>query len=170
MKLNSPMLTRETFDQWRDDRTGKCLSGSNPQFSRRWIGEELNVSDTLSQFVKHRDTTSDKRAAIRRRLYASRAAIEQTNAERMFQLRDGPRQRWLGRPELFGRLAHAARLHHRDEDADVVQLETSLDAIGLVHSAGYPIANLLYHYRTIAFLRILAAPYRLVDRGQCSRQ
>ena len=67
------------------------------------------------------------------RLMSARAAIEQAHAQRVFQLGNRSRQRGLGRPEAFGRLAHAARLNHRHEDAHVVQFQAALDAVGLVH-------------------------------------
>src|SRR5262249_48977093 len=112
-------------------------------------GEEFDVSDAFSQLVERREATLDDRAAVLCRLDASRAPIEQTDAERMLEAGNCPRNRGLGGCQALRRLVHAAGLNDRHEDAHVVQLEAAFDALDLVH--GVPlISELILPDRTIA--------------------
>jgi hypothetical protein len=68
-----------------------------------------------------------------RRPDAAWATIEEADAEGVFEVGDRSRNSGLRRGKPFRRLVHAAGFHYGHEDTHIVQLETALDAIDLVH-------------------------------------
>jgi hypothetical protein len=95
--LASHYVTRHariTQRQPVDDR-GKEASGDRDQrreahFTCRGIGEELDVLDASLELVENRNAPFDEGAAIGRRQDAPRTAIEEPNAERIFEIGDRP--------------------------------------------------------------------------------
>ncbi len=107
MKDNTRIFPRQSLDDGRDDRGRDRFAGSNPHFSRRRIGQELDLPYSLAQFVKDRSASFDERAAIGGWLDALSAAVEEPGADCMLKVRDGLRNGGLGHTEAIGRLAHA---------------------------------------------------------------
>ena len=108
---------------------GQQLRISNDKLTRGGIGQEFDVPDSLPQLVECHPAAREQRAGIHRRLDAARAAIEKPRAQSMLQIGDHLRHGWLGNPELYRRLGQAARLHDREEHAQVPQAQASADVI-----------------------------------------
>ena len=92
------------------------------KFSGCGICQEIDVLDTLLQFVEGDETTLQQRARIDRRHDAARTAIQQLDPERYFHIGDSLRYGGLGHRELAGCLAHAAARGHRHQDMQVTKL------------------------------------------------
>jgi hypothetical protein len=59
--------------------------------------------------------------------------VEQAHAQRMLQLADGSGNVGLRCVEDFRCLAHAAGLHHRHEDVEILQFHSTSNAIAELH-------------------------------------
>src|SRR5215210_1151000 len=69
-KGNPRISSRQSVNDWREDRGYHMVAPSNTYLSRGWISEERDVLNALPQFVENRDTALDKSATVRRRLDA----------------------------------------------------------------------------------------------------
>src|SRR5262249_33231215 len=125
---NAWIATGEPID-YRKSRPGRrALGATDPQLSRRRVGQEFDVPHALSDFMQDRAARLDARAAVVRRFDAAPAAVEKPNAERVFQICDRSRYSGLRNSEPFRCLVHTARVHHRKQNPHVMDLETALDA------------------------------------------
>jgi hypothetical protein len=119
-------------------------SPSHAYLSHRRIGKRRDVLNALPQFVEHCDASLDQRAAIRRRLYALPAAVEQAHAEGVFQICDRLGHGRLRHIEGGGRLPHAARLNDGQQNIHVSQFEAAADAVVPLRGGGHS-KSLWYH-------------------------
>ena len=79
------------------------------------------------------DAALEQRATVLGRLDALGVAVEQPHAERLLQICDRSRNGGLGGVQELRRLSHAAGLHHRHQDVQVLQLHPASDAIAQLH-------------------------------------
>ena len=129
------MPPRKPVDD-RQDRPTRCvLAASDAQFASGRITQELDVLDALSQLIEDGKAALDDCMAIVRRPDAAWATIEEADAESVFEVGDRSRNSGLRRGKPFRRLVHAAGVHHGHEDTHIMQLETALYAIDLIHGA-----------------------------------
>ena len=87
----------------------------------------------LAQVIEYGRAAVEQRATVLGRLDALAVAVEQAHADRMLQFRDRSRNVGLSGVEALRRLPHAAGLHHRHEDVQVLQLHPASDAIAQLH-------------------------------------
>src|SRR5438046_1215892 len=113
----------------RIDRGYRVLAPSHAYLSRRRISKRRYVLNALPQFVEHCDASFDKRAAIRCRLYALSAPVEQAHAEGVFQVGDRLGNGGLRHVEGGSRLPHAARLNDGQQNIHVPQFEAAADTV-----------------------------------------
>ena len=106
---------------------------ADPDFADRRIGQELDARHRLAQVIEHGHSAIEQGATVLGRLDALAAAIEQPHADRVFKVRDRSRNGGLRGIEDLRRLAHAAGLHDRHQDVEVVQLYPASDAVAQLH-------------------------------------
>jgi len=104
-------------------------ASAEPHFALGWISKELNVADTLFEFVECCDSTVEQCATIDRRLDSPGAAVEEANAECLLQAGNDFRDGGLSNAKFAGGLGHAAALHDREKDLEVAKAEAAADAI-----------------------------------------
>ena len=119
------------------------LAPSHAYLSHRRIGKRRDVLNALPQFVKHCDAPLDERAAIRRRLYALPAPVEQAHAEGVFQVGDRLGNGGLRHVEGARRLPHAAGLNDGQQNIHVPQFEAAAETV--VPLRGGHSKSLCYH-------------------------
>jgi hypothetical protein len=86
IKHHAWMPLRKAVDDRQDWPTGRVLAASNAQLTRRWITEELDILDALSELIEDCKSALDDRVAILRRPDAARTAIEQADTEGVFEI------------------------------------------------------------------------------------
>ena len=130
---------RISIGEPRDDRGNEPIyewpGAANPQFADRWIRQERNLLHSPSQVIEYRGAAIQQRAAIGSCRDALRGAIKQTDAERMFQVRDRFRHNRLGNRELLRRTPHASGFCQRNQDVQIAQFYAALDAIDPSHDS-----------------------------------
>ncbi len=104
-------------------------ASAEPHFALGWISKELDVANTLFEFVECCDSTIEQCATIDCRLDSSGAAVEETNTECLFQAGDDFRDGRLSNAKFAGGLGHAAALHDREKDLEVAKAKAPADAI-----------------------------------------
>src|SRR6185312_11348051 len=104
------------------------LGAADSDFSGGGIGEEFDISYSLPQLVEHYVPAFQQSTRINRRLDAARAAVQQADAERVFEPGDRFRDGGLRHAEMRGRLGHASPLHDSEKNMEVAQLETPADS------------------------------------------
>src|SRR5256885_488070 len=77
------ILREELRNNRRQHRGCRGFRASDPYFSHRRIGQELDVSDPLLQLIEGRLASRQQRATVGRCLDSTRAAIEQSHADRV---------------------------------------------------------------------------------------
>ena len=107
------------------------LGAADAQFSRRRVGHELDLVDAGAQVVEDRDAAPQQGTAVRGRLDALRAAVEQAHAEHIFEIGHHLGDDRLRDREVLRRLRHAAPVGHRADDLEVLQLDPLADKVGL---------------------------------------
>ena len=137
MKHDARIAPGKPIDDGGNEARGEMKSASDPHFSGLGVGEKLDVFDALTQSIEDGRSAVEQRATIPGRLNPFAVAIEQANAERMLQFRDRSRNSGLNGVQPFGRLQHAAGLHDRHEDIQVVQFHPASDAISHLHGFTY---------------------------------
>src|SRR5262249_9767507 len=102
----SRMPGYERGDDPSDERDGKRLTISDPQFPHPLLRQILDLTNALTQFVEHRGTPPQERPAITSGFYPLGSAIQQPDSKRVLQCADsrrgrrpirtgsGPRCRW----------------------------------------------------------------------------
>ena len=108
---------------------------ADPQLPRRGVGHELDLVHACSEIIENRDAAPEQGAAVRRRLDALGAAIEQADAEHVFEIGYHFRHDRLRDREMLGGSRHAAPFRHRHHDLQVLQLEPVADEFRLHHVA-----------------------------------
>ena len=126
------------------------LTSAHAYLPHRRIGKRCQVLNALSQFVEHCDASLDERAAIRCRLDALPAAIEQAHAEGVFKMGDRRGNGGLRHIEGDRRLPHAAGLNDGEENIQVSQPETAADTVVPLRGGGHS-KSLWYHLTLILF-------------------
>src|SRR5215813_6613288 len=121
------MLPRKLLDNLWKYGGGRRFRIPNRQFARFRIRQELNVSDSLSQFVKCRSPAHQERARIERGLHATSATVEKLYTQCMLQIANNLRHGGLGNTQKLGRLRETARLQDCEEHAQVPQPQPSPD-------------------------------------------
>src|SRR5262245_35061887 len=127
MEDHAWIFFNEPFKYVRDDGESDCQWACNPDFTRCWISQVLDIFDALFQFVEYRNASFEQRIAIHRWLDSLRRSVQKPHAERVLKICDDFRNGRLGNSELYGRLGHAAVLNDRVEDVQVAQPETPAD-------------------------------------------
>src|SRR5262249_44122517 len=84
------ILLSEPAEYRRNQAGNDEFIACDPDFTDRRIGQELDALHALTQLIEDGCTAAEQCAAVLSRLDTSAAAIEQTHAERMFQLGDRP--------------------------------------------------------------------------------
>ena len=92
-----------------------------------------DVLDSLLDLVEGSYAPFEQRVAVLRRFDALRVAVEETHADRLFQLGDRSGNGGLGCVEERGRLAHAASLHNGRQNVEVMQLDPTSNPIVRLH-------------------------------------
>src|SRR5262249_4401161 len=111
----------------------QSFRGTYPQFPSCRVGQILDLADARSKIVENGRAPLEQGATIERRFDAMRAAIEQAHAEGTFEVGDYLGYDRLCNRKALGRLPHAARLHDRQQDIEMAQLETAADLFGTTH-------------------------------------
>src|ERR1051325_5438482 len=97
MKDDAGILARKLFDEDSAKARGKRNRGSDPQVSRRGVGEKLHVLDGLPQFIECDDAAIEQGASVNRGLDTLGATVEEPDAERVLHVSNRPG---------YGRLRH----------------------------------------------------------------
>src|SRR5262245_57978887 len=121
------MFLPEPLHGGGDKSRQQRLSATDPQLAGDWIGEKADFLDACPHVIEDGDAALEQRTAIERRLDALRAAVEQANAEEMFEIGDDLRDDRLRHRELLSGLAHASPLRDRHRDMEVLQLQPMSD-------------------------------------------
>ena len=100
-------------------------SGPDPQLAGGGIRQKVDVGNALSQFIEDYSAPLDEGVTIVRRLDPLSRAVEETHAERMFEVGDRLRDGGLRHVETTDRLAHAACSDHGHQDVEVPQLDAA---------------------------------------------
>src|SRR5215510_693119 len=109
-------------------------SRTNTHLSSGRVRDGFDVFDPLQEFIKNSDASLDESAAIRRRLGAFGAAIEERHAKRVLHVGDGSRDGGLRNCKLCGGLCHASSLGHLEQNAQFMELESVCATVAL-HNA-----------------------------------
>src|SRR5262249_44780031 len=139
MKIDTRIFLRHLANNSSNDpdlRDGR--SRTDVYFSYCRVLDGLDFSDPLSEFVEDSNTSLDECAAIRGRLDAFGAAIEERHAKRVLHVGDGPRDGGLGYRKLCGGLRHASGLRHSQQNVQLMKLE-SIHAGVALHNATYTV-------------------------------
>ncbi len=113
------MLLAELIEDGHKRSTRPRLRASDPQLSSHRIGDEFDVLDPLSEFVKRCNPSPYHGETTLGRMDPAGAAIEKTNTEGMLKVGYRPRHCGLGGTKTFRRLVHATGLGHGHEDAHI---------------------------------------------------
>jgi hypothetical protein len=116
-------------------RMPAAIGRRDAHFSRRRVGQELDLADALAELIEDGDAAPDERLAVNGGFNALPTAVEKSNAERVLQLADRLRYGRLCQIELGSRLHHASPLHDGVEQKQVAQLEPVSNAIDRSHDA-----------------------------------
>src|ERR1700704_5813692 len=111
------------------------LIASDVDFTRCRIGQELNLFDTLSEFVEDGHASLDDCPPVSREFNTPSAAIQQSDAKRMFHVGYRFGYDRLRHRKLPCSFSHAAGLHHGQQNMQVPQFESAPDAIAPRHAA-----------------------------------
>src|ERR1051325_5773954 len=84
-------------DRWQDLR--RPFRTAELHLARAWIGQELDLANTLLEFVERGPAASEQGAAKDRQRHAARAAVEKPCPEGVLQVRDQLRDGGLRHPE-----------------------------------------------------------------------
>src|SRR4029079_18556507 len=110
----------------RDDAPNAHFPGSR-------VGQKLNLLHRLAQVIEHgRATRKQGPTAISRSDTLGRA-VEQTHADRAFQIGDRSGNGGLSRVQQHRCLIHAASLYDGHENMQVVQSHATSDSIAQLH-------------------------------------
>src|SRR5262245_47803239 len=132
-KMQLRMSLRQCLNGGGDQPGRNGLSAANAQLPRAWIGKKLDLAHALPQFIKNSDAAFGQGSAIKRRLDALRAAIEQRHTQRAFAARNGLRYDWPRNGEPLGCFGHVSLFSHGHEDVKVARLEPASDTVSPVH-------------------------------------
>src|SRR6266568_3703728 len=91
MKHDAWTLPGEAVDDRQARSCGDRFSEPNPQLPGSRVGKEFDIFDALPEFIEHGNSSLNNRASILRRLNASRATIDESHAERVFEVRNRSR-------------------------------------------------------------------------------
>ena len=95
------------------------LIASDFYFARRRVGQELNLFDTFSELVEDGRASLDHRLPVGREFNTPAAAIQQSDAKRMFHVGHRLGYDRLRHRELRRGLSHAPGLHHGQQNMQV---------------------------------------------------
>jgi len=125
---NPRVLPCHAINDGGDEPSHQRFWASNPHLADTWISQELNVSNSLLQFIEDDMPARKQRMRIDRGLDTLGASVEKPNPKCILQARDGFRNGGLGHSETPCALGHAAALDDGRENVQVAQLEPSTDA------------------------------------------
>ena len=86
---------RKGGDHLRHESRGERLRAADPQLSRGRIGKKADLLYALLQLVEHGNPALQQGAPVHRGVDTLRMALEQADAERMFERSDRLRDRGL---------------------------------------------------------------------------
>ena len=119
MKEHAWILPDQSIDGRQDDGHGNRLGRSDAYFPGRWIGEEVDILDTLAQVVEDRDAAFAESETIGRRRNSAPAAVNKLYSERSLQFHHRLGNGGLGYAEAARRLPHAAGFNDRHQNIEV---------------------------------------------------
>ncbi len=105
------------------------------QLSHGRIGQIFDGLHATLHFIEDGGSACQERAPIGRQLNALGGAIEQADAERMFQIGDRLRHDRLRHGEPVRRPCHAPELCGREEDMEIAQFNAPADPVSPLHGA-----------------------------------
>src|SRR5882757_9677687 len=127
VKLNAGMfLGKSPHDSWHQ-AVQNDVGASQPHFAGVWIRQIFQRAKTLLHLVEYIYAASKQNFSIGGQLSALRSAVQQSHAERTFDVGYRLGDRRMGNSELGGRLGHAAALRNRHEDSEIAQLDAIAD-------------------------------------------
>ena len=88
MNGDSRIFSVEPVEHRREHAHHDGVVRADPDFADRRIGQELDVLHRLAQVIEHGHSAIEQGATVLRRLDALAAAIEQSRADRVFEVRD----------------------------------------------------------------------------------
>ena len=112
----------KAFDDRQKDRRDP-IGATDFDFTRGRVRKELDVPNCLLQLVEGRTAAVQQGAAVNRRLDAARGAIQQFCPNRVLQVGDQLRHRWMRHSEVGSRFCKTAVLHDREEHMQIPQLQ-----------------------------------------------
>src|SRR5262245_11119346 len=92
------------------------------------IGQELDLVHSLTQLIEYRQAPAHEHAAVEGWLDATRAAVQQPNPERVFEIGNCLGDGRLGHRETLCGLSHAPQLHDREQHVQVTHPDAATDA------------------------------------------
>ena len=117
--------------------TGDRVGRADADLPGRRVGQEFDVLHALAQVVEDRDAALLQCEAVGRRHDAAPPAVDQSHAERVFELGNRLGYGRLRDVEAARRLAHAAGVDQGGEDVEVAQLEATLGALVPGHGPSF---------------------------------
>jgi hypothetical protein len=126
-RILPPQPLHDGLPEAREQRFG----AADPQLARRRIRHELDLVHARSEIVENGDAALEQGAAIRGRLDALRAAVEQAHGEHAFEVGYHLGNDRLRDREMLGRLRHAAPFRDGHDDLQVLKLDAVADEVRL---------------------------------------
>jgi hypothetical protein len=111
---------------------------SYSHFTDRRVGEGRDVLHCLAQIVEHYRSAIEQSAPVFSRRDPLPAAVEQTHAESVFEIRNRAGNGGLPGVQKRSGLAHATSLCDGHENVKVVQFHPTSDAVAQLHGAIHP--------------------------------
>jgi hypothetical protein len=88
VKNDARVLPRQPMDHRKYDTLRQGWAAADSHLTCGGVGEKLDILQSLINLIEGGDAAFEQSAAVLRRLNAPRAAVEQSNAERMFSVGD----------------------------------------------------------------------------------
>jgi hypothetical protein len=113
------------------------LGASNSHFPGGGVGEKLDALQRLPQLTEDCYSAIEQGATVGGRLHTTGVAVEQTHTHGSLQFCNRFGNVRLGRVEEGSRFVHAASLHHRHQDMEVMKLQAVSNSIVDLHLGSY---------------------------------
>ncbi len=135
MEFDPRISIGESRDHGGNESIYERPGAADPQFSNRRIRQKRDLLHSPSQIIEYRGAAIQQCAAIDGCCDALRGPIKQTDAERMFQVRDRFRHDRLRNGELLRRTPHASGFYQRKQDMQIAQFYAAFDAVDPSHGS-----------------------------------
>ena len=123
------MAAAEFLNKGGQEPARKRVGTADPHVALGRISKGLDIADALFDFVGCCNPTLEQCATINRRFDPTRAAVEKTHVECVLQAGNDFLDGRLSNAEFFGGLGHAATLHDREKNLQVLKTQPPTDAI-----------------------------------------